>query len=138
MNSMNQTFYRMLFDQSPVSLWVEDFSTVMESLTQLKKQGVTDLRAHFHTYPDQFMECIKKLKVVDVNNTSLWLFKAKTKKELLDNLHLVFKDEAQDCLMESVIALGEDRKYFDGYGINYDLHGNKLYFNISWSITGGE
>ncbi|MDD2228053.1 MAG: PAS domain S-box protein [Candidatus Cloacimonetes bacterium] len=138
MNSMNQTFYRMLFDQSPVSLWVEDFSGVMESVKQLKEQGITDLRAHFHTYPDQFMDCIKKLKVVDVNNTSLWLFKAKTKKELLDNLHIVFKDEAQDCLLESVIAIGEDRKYFDGHGINYDLHGNKLYFNISWSITGGD
>lgn len=138
MNSMNQTFYRMLFDQSPVSLWVEDFSGIVERLNEIKAQGITDLRAHFHTYPEQFLDCVQRLRVVDVNNTTLWLYKAKSKKELYDSIAQIFRDEALDCLMESILALGEDRKYFDGHGINYDLHGNKLYFNISWSIPGGE
>lgn len=137
MNSMNQTFYRMLFDQSPVSLWVEDFTGLLESIKELKDKGITDLRAYFQTYPDQLLLIASRLRVVDVNNTTLWLYKAKTKQELYDNMHIVFKDEAIDCLLESVIALAEDRKYFDGQGINYDLHGNKMHFNISWSIPGG-
>jgi len=138
MNAMNQTFYRMLFDQSPVSLWVEDFSEVWEHVQKLKESGIDDLRAYFLTYPENLMECISKLRVVDVNNTTLWLYKAKTKQELYDNKHLIFKDDAVICLMESILALAEDRKYFDGQGINYDLHGNRLHFNVSWSIPGGE
>jgi len=138
MNAMNQTFYRMLFDQSPVSLWVEDFSEVWEHVQKLKESGIDDLRAYFLTYPENLMECISKLRVVDVNNTTLWLYKAKTKQELYDNKHLIFKDDAVVCLMESILALAEDRKYFDGQGINYDLHGNRLHFNVSWSIPGGE
>jgi len=138
MNSMNQTFYRMLFDQSPVSLWVEDFTSILESVQSLKALGITDLRAYFQTYPDKLIEVVSSLKVVDVNNTTLWLYKAKTKQELFDNLQLVFKNEAMDTILESVVALSEDRKYFDGQCINYDLHGNKLHFNISWSIPGGE
>lgn len=137
MNDMNQTFYRMLFEQSPVSLWVEDFTGVLEHVQELKNSGIEDLRAYFQTYPENLFACVQKLRVVDVNNTTLWLYKAKTKQELYDNLHQVFRDEAILCLMESVIAIAEDRKYFDGQGINYDLHGNKLHFNISWGIPGG-
>ncbi len=138
MNSMNQTFYRMLFDQSPVSIWVEDFTGVLERVQEIRAKGVTDLRAYLQTYPDQLIACVSRLRVVDVNNTTLWLYKAKTKQELYENLHLVFKDEAMDCLLESVLALADDRKYFDGQGINYDLKGNRLHFNISWSIPGAE
>jgi len=138
MNEMNQTFYRMLFDQSPVSIWVEDFSGVLDKVQEIRAKGVTDLRAYLQTYPEQLFECVSRLKVVDVNKTTLWLYKAKTKQELYENLHVIFKDEALDCLMESVLALAEDRKYFDGQGINYDLAGNRLHFNISWSIPGGE
>ncbi len=138
MNSINQAFYRMLFDQSPVSLWVEDFSGIIESINKIKANGITDLRAHFSTYPEQFLDCVKQLRIVDVNNTTLWLYKAKTKKELCENVHQIFKEDAMDCLLESVIALGDGRKFFDGHGINYDLLGNKLHFNISWSIPGEE
>jgi PAS domain S-box-containing protein len=138
MNEMNQTFYRMLFDQSPVSIWVEDFSGVLDKVQEIRAKGVTDLRAYLQTYPEQLFECISRLKVVDVNKTTLWLYKAKTKQELYENLHVIFKDEALDCLLESVLALAEDRKYFDGQGINYDLAGNRLHFNISWSIPGAE
>lgn len=138
MNSINHAFYRMLFDQSPVSLWVEDFSGIIDSINKIRATGVTDLRAHFNTYPEQFMDCIRQLKVVDVNNTTLWLYKAKTKQELYDNVHQIFKDDAMDCLLESVLALGEGRKYFEGHGINYDMLGNRLHFNISWSIPGEE
>jgi len=138
MNSMNQTFYRMLFDQSPVSLWVEDFTGVLESVQAIKAQGITDIRAYFQTYPDKLQEVISRLRVVDVNNTTLWLYKAKTKQELYDNFPVIFQKEAMDSILESVVALAEDRKYFEGQGVNYDLHGNKLHFNISWSIPGGE
>ncbi|MDY0152463.1 MAG: PAS domain S-box protein [Candidatus Cloacimonas sp.] len=138
MNSINQTFYRMLFDKSPVSLWVEDFSGVYEYIQELKSKGVEDVRAHFLTYPESLQECVAHLKVVDVNNTTLWLYKAKSKQELYENFSLIFKAEAMDSLLESVAAIADGRRYFDGQGVNYDLHGNKLHFNISWSIPGGE
>ena len=135
---MNQAFYRMLFDKSPVSLWVEDFTGIYEHVQELRSQGVEDLRAYFQTYPDNLLKCVTRLKVVDVNNTTLWLYKAKNKQELYENMHLIFKGEAMDSILESVVALSENRRYFEGQGINYDLQGNKLHFNISWSIPGNE
>lgn len=136
MSDINQNFYRMLFEQSPVSLWVEDFSAIVEYLDQRKAEGVSDFRSFFHTYPERFGECISLLKVVDVNKTTLRLYKAKSKEELLNSMHMVFRDDAIDCLIESVVAMAEGRKFFDGRGVNYDLKGNSLHFRISWNITG--
>ncbi len=136
MNTTSTSFYRKLFDESPVSIWVEDFSAIQDYTKKLKSAGVIDLRAYFLTYPERFAECVSLLRVVDVNNTTLSLYKAESKQELLENLSLVFREEALDCLLESVVALSENRKHFDGQGINYDLKGNKLFFRISWSIPG--
>jgi hypothetical protein len=50
MNEMTKSFYQMLYDQSPVSLWVEDFSLIYSSMMALKNEGVQDLHAYFRTY----------------------------------------------------------------------------------------
>jgi hypothetical protein len=75
MNETSSSSYRMLFDQSPVSLWVEDFSLIYERLNDLKAEGITDFRAFFQTYPDRFDECLDLLQVRDVNNATLRIYK---------------------------------------------------------------
>ncbi|MDP2173253.1 MAG: PAS domain S-box protein [Candidatus Cloacimonadaceae bacterium] len=136
MNQTSSAFYRMLFNNSPVSIWVEDFSKVNEYILKLRSIGVNDIRAYFLTYPERFLECIGLLNVVDVNDATLRLFKAKSKSHLMESIHLIFKDEALDCLLESIIAISEGNKHFDGQGVNYDLEGNKIFFRISWNIPG--
>jgi PAS domain S-box-containing protein len=138
MNKMNQSFYRMLFDKSPVSLWIEDFTGIQAELEKMKKRGISDLRTHLKLHPDQLDALVNKLVVVDVNNATLSLYKAKDKQELLNNLQLVFKGEVKEYLLESFIAVDEGKEYFEGQGINYDLEGNKLYFKITWSIPESE
>lgn len=136
MKELNSSFYRMLYDQSPVSLWVEDFSDVFTALMKLKEEGVQDLRAFFQTYPDRFAACISLLKIVDVNSTTLKLFGAQSKEELIANSHLIFQNEASETVLASMLAVAEGRKSFEGQGINYDLKGNALHFRISWNIPG--
>jgi PAS domain S-box-containing protein len=138
MNQAAPAFYRMLFDQSPVSIWVEDFTGVLGYVQSLKILGVTDLRAYFLTYPERFVECVRKLRVVDVNTATLKLYKARDKEMLLSNMGTIFQGEAMACLLESVVALSEGRTHFEGQGVNFDLEGNKLFFRISWNIPGQE
>ncbi len=138
MKELKTSFYRMLYDQSPVSLWVEDFSEVYRSLMALKQEGIQDIKAHFHTYPEKFRECTAKLRIVDVNQTTLRLFGASSKQDLIDNSHKIFKGDAKESVLASMIAISEGRKSFEGQGINYDLSGNILHFRISWNIPGNE
>jgi len=135
---MNQSFYQMFYDKSPVSIWIEDFSGVRNYVLSLKDQGITDLRAYFSTYPEKLLECITQLKVVDVNDTTLEMYKAGSKEELLSSVHLIFQEESLPCLMESVLALADGKLSFEGHGINFDLKKNQIYMRISWSIPGQE
>ena len=135
MNETSSSSYRMLFDQSPVSLWVEDFSLIYERLNDLKAEGITDFRAFFQTYPDRFDECLDLLQVRDVNNATLRIYKASSLAEISQNMRRIFQAEARYSLLESLIAIASGRRKFDGQAINYDLEGNKLHFHITWSIA---
>ena len=39
--------YRELFENSPISLWEQDFSAVKQAINTLRRQGVTDFRTYF-------------------------------------------------------------------------------------------
>lgn len=134
MNPYSASFYKMLYEQSPVPIWVEDFSGVVEYLEKLKSVGVKDFRSYFMTFPDKLRECIQMLKVLDVNQATLKTFKAPSKEALLQNMHLIFRDKATYVLLETLIALGNNQSFFDGQGINYDLDGNERMFRISWNV----
>ena len=43
--------FRSLFEDSPVSVWEEDYSRVRMALDEIIQSGVTDLRAHFREHP---------------------------------------------------------------------------------------
>lgn len=124
----------MLFDESPVAIWLEDFSEVYRCLNDLKATGVNDIRAYFCTYPQKLAECISLLKVVDVNKSTLQLYKAKSLNHLLENMHLIFKEDTQPTLMESILAISDGKRSFESMGINYDLEGKRLIFRITWSM----
>ncbi len=132
----NPAYYHMLYNESPVSIWVEDFSGIASYLETLKAEGITDFRSYFMTYPDKLAECVQLLRVVDVNNTTLRLYKASSKEQLFKSLHLVFRHESMPNLLESIIALSEGKRNFESQGINYDLDGNKIVFRMSWTVPG--
>jgi DNA-binding NtrC family response regulator len=60
--------YRGLFEDSPVSLWEEDFSAVKKRLDGLRKRGVKDFRAYFKSHPQVVKECAALVQILDVNN----------------------------------------------------------------------
>ena len=124
----------MLFDQSPVSLWVEDFSGVYAYLNMLRDEGVKDIRVYFKTNPEKLSECMSSLKVLDINQATLNIFGAKSKEELIASTPLIFGEDVNDSLLESLAAMAEGHKHYEGQGLNYDLKGNLLNFQISWNI----
>ena len=136
MNKLSPEYYQMLSDQSPVSMWVEDFSLVKDYVTNLQAQGVSDIRAYFQTYPERFSECLSLLKVKDVNDTTPAMYKARDKAELFASLNKVLRDDAIASLLEGIVAISQSRRHFSGIGVNYDLEGNPLTVKICWTIPG--
>ena len=75
--------YRMVFENSPVSIWEEDFSGVKTLFDGLKKEGVVDIEAYFAAHPETIQQCAELAKVIDVNRAALALHEAASKDELL-------------------------------------------------------
>ena len=88
--------YRSLFEDSPVSLWEEDFSAVKQRIEALRAEGVTDFNAYFMANPEQVREFAALVNILDVNQASLDFQKVGSKTELLVGLDVFIKPESPD------------------------------------------
>ena len=62
--------YRILFEESPISLWDEDFSEVNQYIDGLRSSGVVDLRQYLEDRPETVVHCASLVKVVGVNKAT--------------------------------------------------------------------
>jgi PAS domain S-box-containing protein/putative nucleotidyltransferase with HDIG domain len=129
--------YRGLFEDSPISLWEEDFSSVKQQLEALRRQGVTDFRAYLQSHTDVVAECARLVKITNVNHATLKLFAATSKAELVHNLDRVFGDESYDAFVDELVNIAEGRTEFQWAGINRTLAGDRLDVSLGWSAVPG-
>lgn len=129
--------YRSLFEESPISLWEEDFSTIKQYIDNLRGNGVKDFRKYFEKHPEAVAQCAALVTVVDVNKMTLEMYEAKNKEELLRELNQVFGEETYDVFREELISLTEGKTVFDSEAINQTLTGNKLHIHLRWSVAPG-
>jgi PAS domain S-box-containing protein len=133
----SESRYRGLFENSPISLWEEDFSAVKQRLDDLRSGGVADLKAYLENHPDFVKECIPLVKVVDVNNATLPLFGASSKEELLISLDKILPDDAQDEFLSELIHIANGSLRFEWEGINLTLAGEPIHARLYWSVVPG-
>ncbi len=133
----SETRFRSLFEDSPISLWEENFSLVAAYLDELRNSGVTDFRAYFETHPDAAVHCAAMATVVDVNKATLRLYKANSKEDLLAGLDLVLSEEGFPTFREELIAIAEGKTGFEDEVVNQTLTGEKIHLALSWSVAPG-
>ncbi|NOZ74181.1 MAG: PAS domain S-box protein, partial [FCB group bacterium] len=78
--------FRLLFEESPVSLWEEDYSELRGYFAALRRQGVKDIEKWYDEHPEALTECVAKIKVLNVNQATLRMYEVGTKEELLIGL----------------------------------------------------
>ncbi|MDQ7826498.1 MAG: ATP-binding protein [Candidatus Eremiobacteraeota bacterium] len=129
--------YRNLFENSPISLWEEDFSRIKQALEELRSTGVRDFRAWFDVHPESVLELASLVKIIDVNEKTLELYKAKNKKEFQKNLAIFFCLESYDEVKEELIAIAEGKTEFEKETVNQTLEGEKLHIYLRWTAVPG-
>jgi len=126
----NEARFRSLFEDSPISLREEDFSSVKEYVDELRKTGVSDFREYFNEHSDSVLACAQKIKILNVNQATITLYKAGSKEKMLTNVSEVLGEDSLDVFKEELIALVEGalefaceihQKRFDGETIIGDL-----------------
>ncbi len=133
----SETRFRYLFENSPISLWEEDFSGVKNRLDKLRAEGVRDLEAYLQQNPDFVWRCASQLRVLDVNRATLELYRAKTKEQLLGNIVHILGDEGMQIIREELLAIWDGAGEFQSTGVNYRLDGRRIEFQLRWSVVPG-
>ena len=108
----DQRRYRELFENSPFPMWEEDFSEVRRYLNSLAAAGVTDVRSHLALHRSAVEECVRRLRVLDVNRAARDFYGASTKDELLGDLAGMFDEYSLDVFREEIVAFAENRSSF--------------------------
>lgn len=132
-----ERYARGLFEHSPVSLWVEDFSGIKRLLDEVRAQGITDFRTFTDVHPDFVTHCMRAIRVMDVNRQTLGMFGATDKATLLGRLGEVFRDEMRPHFAEQLVDLWNGRLMQRREVVNYALSGERLHVYLQFSILPG-
>lgn len=97
--------FRLVFENSPVSIWEEDFSGVKGIFDDLKMEGITDLEGYFEEHPETVRDCVELVKILDVNQAALALHGAESKEELFAGLLNTFTPESFDTFRHELLSL---------------------------------
>ena len=134
----SESRYRRLFEDSPISLWEEDFSAVKTYLATLQQQQkISDLKTYLVQHPDIVEYCSTKIKVLDVNQVTLTMFEASTKQEMVGSLSRMFGPESYEQFIDVLVAIAQDTPRLDFEAINYTLTGQKINVAVNWTVAPG-
>lgn len=125
---------RDLFEHSPVSLWVEDFSAVKTLLDGARAQGIDDFKTFITVHPEFVNRCMSEIRVIDVNQQTLRMFGARSKDELLNNIGRVFRGEMHESFAEQLLDLWEGKTFQQREVVNYALSGDPIHIHMQFSI----
>ncbi|MBS0402921.1 MAG: diguanylate cyclase [Proteobacteria bacterium] len=130
----SEAYARGLFEHSPVSLWVEDFSAIKRLLDGLRAQGISDFRTFLKVHPEFVERCMREIRVLDVNQLTLSMFGADSKQALLAGLDKVFRGEMHDSFTEQLIDLWDGKLFQQREVVNYNLAGEPVHIHMQFTV----
>lgn len=128
------TYARSLFERSPVSLWVEDFSAVRALLQSIRARGITDFATFIKVHPEFVTRCMQEIRVIDVNRETLRMFGAPDLQTLLGSLSRIFRDEMRESFAEQLQDLWNGKTVQHREVLNYSLSGEVLNIHMQFAV----
>jgi len=129
--------YRSIFQSAAVAIWEEDISEVQTMLSELKLNKA-EFEAYLDDNPDFFKKALQAIKIIDVNNETLELFKAQNKEELLNSIDKTFTEESYGVFKQALIAIAENKTYFESEIKYHTLKGKPIYVILKMAIPSSE
>ena len=126
-----------LFEHSPVSLWLEDFSGIKALLAEVREQGVENFRTFLDVHPEFVTRCMLEIRVLDINRQTVDTFRAPDKATLLAHTDKIFRDDMRANFAEQLVDLWHGRLFQQREVVNYSLDGEKVHVYLQFSVMPG-
>lgn len=128
----SESRFRSLFQDSPISLWEEDFSGVKEILESIGNQQ--EIITQLKTDISLVQECLQEVEILDVNQATLDLYNASSKSELLSGLSNILVDDSINEFRNELIALVEGKEFFECEILQKKISGELIYGWLRFSL----
>lgn len=133
----SEGYARGLFEYSPVSLWVEDFSAIRHLLAEVRQCGIVDFPVFLDVHGEFIQRCMSEIRVIDVNDYTLRLFRAPDRNTLLERTGDIFRDRMRQPFAEQLKHLWDGNLFHQLEVINYSLTGEEIYLHLQFSVMPG-
>jgi PAS domain S-box-containing protein len=108
--------YRRIFENTPISIWEEDFSHLKKRIDLLTQQGVINFDDYFKVHYDELVELIDSVIIKDVNAASLKLYGC-SKEEILQGLRQFYTDEALHAFVAGFKLIAQGGGHYEAESI---------------------
>ena len=112
-----------IFQASPVSLWIEDYTPVVRGVRNLKARNIHELNHFLREHPDFAKDLFAEIKVLDANPAAVRLHEAETKDELFGSLEKVCLPETVTMFHRQIRAVFKGRSFFHAQTVIRTLKG---------------
>jgi PAS domain S-box-containing protein len=111
----NESRFRSLFENSPVSLWEEDWRDIRKYISGLKRKGISDFTSYFNNDPEAVKACINLIKVLKVNKATADLLELPAE-EILPLKHLgeVASESSFSTFRNEFITVATGKTHYKG------------------------
>ena len=135
----SETRFKSLFDNSPIALWEEDFSAVKNYLGELHllNENPETVISYLNEHPEVVQNCIALVKILDVSNKCLTLYKLKTKEELLNKSNIIIGKNSTRSFTKQLIAICEGQKSMKTHTKIKTSLGETRDIHLRWNVMKG-
>ncbi len=128
--------YHSLFEDSPIPLWEEDFSEVIKAIEGLPLGNQT-LEEYLAQHTDLIYQLISRLKILDVNQATLSLYKTSSKEQIVENTGKIFQNVNANQIRQELIQMSKRANVFEMTLENSTFDGDVLDIRMRWSVLPG-
>ncbi len=118
--------YKVLFHDSPVALYVQDFAEVDALVKTLRQSGVSRLKNYLATHPAEVNRLAGAVRIVEINQAAVDLYKADSPNQFQHDFKQILVPDDNQHFIDQVVAFTSGHDHYEGPARNYDLQGNPL------------
>ncbi len=133
----NKNKYFTFFESSPVPLWEADYSLIKIYLTTIKFYTYQSVEDFFNENPNELDNCLKLLKIHEVNQSALNAYKVKDHLEFTEWLGLLNSHESKQLFIKSLNAIDLNQQSFHAEGIHYKTDNEAMNILFFWNVIPG-
>ncbi|MDP8209307.1 MAG: PAS domain S-box protein [Candidatus Stygibacter australis] len=133
----NEIKFRSLFENSPISLWEEDFSELKRYLDNLPFETPKNLKSYFDENPEELFKCAEMVKVIRVNTKTVEMFEANSNHEFMISLNKIFTEYSTKTMQDEICWLYSNKGSFVAETEELTFNGNLMNVEITVNIAPG-